>query len=76
MIDSDKYNAIVTRNADYDGKFYYGVKTTKIVCKPSCRARVPKIENIIIFDDLQSALESGFRPCKICMKDFGRKNNE
>lgn len=73
MDEAEKYNAILTRNAAYDGEFYYGVKTTKIVCKPSCRARIPKPENIMFFDDLQSALRVGFRPCKICMKEIWRK---
>lgn len=68
MNEKEKINAIITRNAEYDGKFYYGVKTTTIVCNPSCRARVPKTENIVFFDSINEAIKNGFRPCKICMK--------
>ena len=68
MNEKEKIRAILMRNAAYDGQFYYGVKTTKIVCKPSCRARIPNPENIILFDTLQEATTSGFRPCKICLK--------
>lgn len=69
MDEKEKLQAIVTRNKEYDGKFYYGVKTTKIVCNPSCRARVPKAENIVFFDSIDEAIKNGFRPCKICMKN-------
>lgn len=70
MDEKEKYNALLTRNADYDGNFHYGVKTTKIVSRPSCRARIPKIKNAILFSDLQTAIANGFRPCKICIKEL------
>lgn len=68
MTIEEKIKAIQTRDARYDGTFVYGVKTTGVVCKPSCKAKVPKMENIEIFDTLEQALEKGYRPCKICMK--------
>ena len=38
----DKYNIILSRDKNYNGKFYTAVKTTKIFCLPSCRAKKPK----------------------------------
>ena len=70
MDEKEMLKAIITRNAGYNGKFYYGVKTTKIVCNPSCRARVPKTKNIVFFDSVDEAVKNGFRPCKICMKNI------
>jgi AraC family transcriptional regulator of adaptative response/methylated-DNA-[protein]-cysteine methyltransferase len=62
----EKYKIIGTRDASYEGLFITGVKTTGIFCRPSCRARKPKAENVIFFDSPKSALQNGFRPCKIC----------
>ncbi len=42
----EKYNAI-RRDSPYDGVFVTGVVTTGIFCKPTCRAKKPKIENVI-----------------------------
>jgi len=62
----EKYNAIGKQNTRYEGIFITAVKTTGIFCRPSCRARKPKAENVIFFDTAQEALQNGFRPCKVC----------
>ncbi len=69
MEKQEKIRAITERNKQYDGKFYYGVKTTKIVCNPGCPARLPLEKNIVLFDTLVEAIQGGYRPCKICMKN-------
>ncbi len=60
------YQAVVDKNPDFVGIFYVGVKTTSVLCIPTCRARTPKKQNIAFYRTLKSALEAGFRPCKIC----------
>ena len=60
------YQALVNRNSQLDGIFYFGVKTTGIFCRPGCTARNPKKENVDYFPSIQNAMESGYRPCKIC----------
>jgi AraC family transcriptional regulator, regulatory protein of adaptative response / methylated-DNA-[protein]-cysteine methyltransferase len=50
----------------YDGIFFLGVRTTGIFCKPSCRARKPRPENVVFFAAAHDALNAGFRPCKRC----------
>jgi len=62
----EKYNIIGTKDPSYEGMFITGVKTTGIFCRPSCRARKPKAENVVFFDSALGALQHGFRPCKIC----------
>ncbi len=60
------YDVILRNDTLYDGRIYVGVRTTGIVCRPSCRARTPKKENITLFNSLTEALKAGFRPCKRC----------
>src|SRR5262245_37291192 len=43
------WQAVETRAADYDGVFYYGVRTTGVYCRPSCPSRRPKRENVLFF---------------------------
>ena len=62
----EKYNVIGNQDSTYEGIFFTGVITTGIFCRPSCRARKPKVENVIFFDSTRNALQHGFRPCKIC----------
>ena len=61
-----EFAAIRGNDAGFDGRFLYGVASTKIFCRPSCVSRAPKRENVRIFDDAASAQAAGFRPCKRC----------
>ncbi len=60
------YAALLGRDAEYDGTFYVGVRTTGIFCRPTCPARKPKRENCEFFADAQSALLASYRPCARC----------
>jgi AraC family transcriptional regulator, regulatory protein of adaptative response / methylated-DNA-[protein]-cysteine methyltransferase len=60
------YKAVLEKDPSFDGLFYLGVKTTGIFCRPSCRARNPKKENVEFFPAAKDALAYGYRPCKIC----------
>ncbi len=62
----EKYDAIGKQDTQYEGSFITAVKTTGIFCRPSCRARKPKVENVIFYNTAQEALQNGFRPCKVC----------
>lgn len=66
-MDTELFWQAVTRNdARFDGAFYLGVKTTGIYCKPSCRARPPKRENVAFFDTWKAAEKHGLRACLRC----------
>lgn len=60
------YQALLARDPEYTGVFFVGVKTTGVFCIAVCRARKPKRENVEFYHDVKSALEAGFRPCKVC----------
>lgn len=57
--------AFYRNDADYDGVFFVGVRTTGIFCRPSCPSR-PQPENIEFFATLREAILAGYRPCKRC----------
>ncbi|MEQ1440388.1 methylated-DNA--[protein]-cysteine S-methyltransferase [Fontimonas sp. SYSU GA230001] len=58
--------AYLASDAGYDGVFYLGVRTTGIFCRPSCRAKKPRPENVEFFADAREATFAGYRPCKRC----------
>jgi AraC family transcriptional regulator of adaptative response/methylated-DNA-[protein]-cysteine methyltransferase len=60
------YDALLNRDPSFEGIFYVGVKTTGIFCRPTCRARKPKIDNIEFFLNTKAALDHGYRACKVC----------
>jgi len=60
------YRALVDRNQQFVGTFFVGVKTTSVLCIPTCRARKPKKINTEYFSTLKDGLDHGYRPCKIC----------
>ncbi|MEH7335826.1 bifunctional transcriptional activator/DNA repair enzyme AdaA [Neobacillus drentensis] len=66
MITDEKWQAIISNDASYNNHFFYAVKTTGIFCKPSCKSRIPKKENVRIFQNAEEALSAHFRPCKRC----------
>lgn len=63
------YKALLSRDSRYDGKFYFGVKTTGIYCRPICPAK-PKFENVLFFRSKSEAELAGFRPCLRCKPDL------
>lgn len=60
------YRAVSQRDPRFDGRFFTGVKTTGIYCRPICPARTPRSENVIFFPTAAAAQEAGFRPCLRC----------
>ena len=60
------YRAVAQRDARFDGRFFTGVKTTGIYCRPICPARTPHKENMTFFPTAAAAQEAGFRPCLRC----------
>jgi AraC family transcriptional regulator of adaptative response/methylated-DNA-[protein]-cysteine methyltransferase len=63
------YDALVKRDAAFDGVFWYGVRTTGVYCRPICKSRRPLERNVVYFADPASARAAGFRPCKRCRPD-------
>ena len=70
MTREEMWQAVQSSDTAYDGLFFYGVKTTRIFCRPSCRSKPPKRENVCYFGTAAQAQEAGFRPCKRCRSDL------
>ncbi len=66
---NDCWRALVARKRKADGAFVYGVRTTGIFCRPGCRSRRPRPENVLFFASATEATKAGFRPCKRCQPD-------
>jgi AraC family transcriptional regulator of adaptative response/methylated-DNA-[protein]-cysteine methyltransferase len=64
--DDIRWEAVVARDAAFEGQFYYSVETTGVYCRPSCAARLAKRSNVRFHDTLAEAERAGFRPCKRC----------
>lgn len=64
-----RWNAVQSRDAKLDGRFYYAVETTGVYCRPSCGSRAPRPENARFFSTREEAEHAGFRPCKRCKPD-------
>src|SRR4051794_3356648 len=61
--------AIQTRDAGFDGLFYYGVHTTGVFCRPACPSRRPRRANVSYFALPEAARAAGFRACLRCRPD-------
>jgi len=76
----DRYwEALVERDARFDGHFYYAVKSTGVYCRPGCKSRQPRRENVLFFETTQAAEQAGYRPCKRCSpagKDPDQEHHE
>jgi AraC family transcriptional regulator, regulatory protein of adaptative response / methylphosphotriester-DNA alkyltransferase methyltransferase len=66
VMTAEKWQAIISNDESFNGQFFYGVKSTGIFCRPSCKSRVPNKENVLIFKQAEDALSANFRPCKRC----------
>jgi AraC family transcriptional regulator of adaptative response / methylphosphotriester-DNA alkyltransferase methyltransferase len=66
QLTDEQWQAITHNDVKFDEIFIYAVKSTGIFCRPSCKSRNPKKENVHIFNDANEAIAEGFRPCKRC----------
>ena len=70
-IDADSaYQALAARDARFDGRWFVGVTTTRVYCRPICRVRTPKRENCRFFDTPAQAEAAAFRPCMKCRPEI------
>jgi AraC family transcriptional regulator of adaptative response/methylated-DNA-[protein]-cysteine methyltransferase len=61
-----RWEAVAARDARFDGRLVYGVRTTGVYCRPSCSSRRPRRENVVFFGAPAAAESAGFRPCRRC----------
>ena len=58
--------ARLARDSTYDGRFYTGVRTTGVYCRPVCPVRPAQSRNVQFFPSAAAAEAAGFRPCLRC----------
>ena len=64
------YSAFCAKDPRFDGRFFVGVSSTRIYCRPVCRARMPREENCTCFSSAAEAEHEGYRPCLICRPEL------
>ena len=64
------YQAVVTRDPRFDGRFFVAVKSTHIYCRPICRVKTPMRKNCLFYGNAAAAEAAGFRPCKRCRPEL------
>ena len=60
------YRAVMARDPRFDGRFFTGVTSTGIYCRPICPARTPARRNMRFFPHAGAAEAAGFRACRRC----------
>jgi AraC family transcriptional regulator of adaptative response / DNA-3-methyladenine glycosylase II len=66
----DCYQALLSRDARFDGRFFVCVKTTRIYCRPVCRVRPPLKRSCVFVETAAEAEHAGFRPCLRCRPEL------
>jgi AraC family transcriptional regulator of adaptative response/methylated-DNA-[protein]-cysteine methyltransferase len=68
------WDAVVTRDAGYDGEFFFAVSSTGVYCRPSCAAKRPRRENVTFFRRPEEAEQAGYRACLRCRPKAAGRN--
>jgi AraC family transcriptional regulator, regulatory protein of adaptative response / methylated-DNA-[protein]-cysteine methyltransferase len=58
--------ARLARDPRFDGRFFTGVLTTRIYCRPTCPVKPARSRNVVFFATAAAAERAGFRPCLRC----------
>ncbi len=64
------YKAIASHDRRFDGRFFVGVSSTGVYCRPICAVRTPKSENCTFYESAAAAEKHGFRPCLRCRPEL------
>ena len=70
LTDSVLYSAFKRKDPNFDGRFFVGVSSTGIYCRPVCKAKQPKPENCTFYGTAAEAEQAGFRPCLLCKPEL------
>jgi AraC family transcriptional regulator, regulatory protein of adaptative response / DNA-3-methyladenine glycosylase II len=64
------YRALRARDPRFDGRFFVGVASTRIYCRPVCAVRTPTRGNCTFHVSAAAAEGAGFRPCLRCRPEL------
>ena len=60
------WQAVVAKDARFDGQFVFAVSSTGVYCRPSCPSRRAHRERVKFFELPEAAEQAGFRACLRC----------
>jgi AraC family transcriptional regulator, regulatory protein of adaptative response / DNA-3-methyladenine glycosylase II len=60
------FRAVRAHDRRFDGRFFVGITSTHIYCRPICPSRPPKRSNMRFYSSAAAAEGAGFRPCLRC----------
>ena len=66
--------ALRSRDPRFDGRFFVGVSSTGIYCRPVCTVRPPKPENCTFYISAAAAEANSYRPCMRCRPELAPGN--
>ncbi len=66
ILEEERWQAVLERDAAFDGAFYFGVLTTGVFCRPTCKSRRPLRRNVRFFATAAEAQNAGLRACLRC----------
>jgi AraC family transcriptional regulator, regulatory protein of adaptative response / methylated-DNA-[protein]-cysteine methyltransferase len=74
MTDEARWQAVMAKDRNADGRFFFSVRTTGVYCRPSCPARPARRENVTFHASCDAAEAAGFRACKRCRPRQGSQS--
>ena len=69
------YEAFKAKDARFDGRFFVGISSTGVYCRPTCWARQAKPESCTFFTSAAEAEKAGYRPCLLCRPELAPGNS-
>lgn len=70
--DDQLWQAVLAKDARYDGQFVFAVSSTHIYCRPSCPSRRPHRERVSFYSFPEAAEQAGYRACRRCQPKRAR----
>ncbi len=64
--EEDLWHAVQMRDSSQRDRFFYGVTTTRIFCRPDCPARLPRRDHVRFYKTAEAAQADGLRACLRC----------
>ncbi len=68
------FRALKAHDPRFDGRFFVGVASTRVYCRPVCTVRLPRRENCRFFASAAAAEVGGYRPCLRCRPELAPGN--
>ena len=73
--DDALYAAFKAKDTRFDGRFFVGISSTGVYCRPVCWARQAKRSSCTFFSSAAEAEQAGYRPCLLCRPELAPGNS-